>query len=167
MTIVEEPVKLTARWVTWLIINRSKFQPRRMLMIPNLSWSFLHWEADLVAITDAGFMTEIEIKVTKTDLLKDQEKDKFKHRRSGLWKSSWDYIKEFYYCVPESLIKEVPVSYLEYAGILAVQDNGKGRVRIVYPAPRNNKALKVSPEDRLNLMRILGLRFWSNYKIIK
>ena len=37
------------------------------IVVPNVSWSWLLWEADLISITKAGYMNEYEIKISKQD----------------------------------------------------------------------------------------------------
>ena len=155
--------KITSKYITWFLANKSKWKPRQWLMIPNLSWSFLEWEADLICVSKSGYITEIEIKISKADLLKDQEKYKFQNRQL----KSWEYIKEFYYCVPEKLLPDIPESYKQFAGIIVVPSDGRCRCRIIHLAPVNKKAKKITDVERMNLMRILGLRFWSQYKINK
>lgn len=47
-------------------------------MIPNLSWGLLDYEADFVAISKSGYMTEVEIKRSFEDFKADFSK-KHKH----------------------------------------------------------------------------------------
>jgi len=53
------------------------FGIRQHLIVPNVMWGFtgLNYEADLVIVTKAGYAKEVEIKVSRADLIKDKEKD--------------------------------------------------------------------------------------------
>lgn len=65
------------------------------VIVPNISWPMdgLH-ECDLLSLSKTGYATEIEIKVSKADLLKDKEK---RHRHNDI------LITYFYFAVPEIL----------------------------------------------------------------
>ena len=41
------------------------FGIRQNIIVPNVSWSFLNYEADLVVLTKSNYATEIEIKISK------------------------------------------------------------------------------------------------------
>ena len=47
---------------------------RQNLVVPNVSWGLLNYEADVVSLTPSGYATEVEIKVSKADLLADFKK---------------------------------------------------------------------------------------------
>jgi len=90
------------------------FGIRENLIVPNVWWGIegLDHECDLVRLTQANYATEIEIKVSKADLLKDKEK-LHGHRSK--------YFKYLYFAVPEKLqdiaLKEIP----EHAGLFVVK----------------------------------------------
>ena len=68
---------------------------RKHIIVPNVSWGFFReHEADVVVITKANYLTEIEIKRSWHDFLKDFRKDSY---------HSDNRIKSFYYCVPECM----------------------------------------------------------------
>jgi hypothetical protein len=51
------------------------FGYRANLIVPNLSWGWgLNHEADLIVISKAGYVTEVEIKISKSDLKADFNK---------------------------------------------------------------------------------------------
>lgn len=80
------------------------------------------WESDYLAITKAGLIHEVEIKISKHDF---KNESKNKSAKFALFESrneSTMIPDFFYYCVPENLIsvEEVP----EYAGLLYVNDYG-------------------------------------------
>src|SRR5580700_7662207 len=83
-----------------LLVGRSssKFSQRRnYLAIPNVSYGFLFYEADLLIVSKARYATEVEVKVSMQDWRKDFEKRKHK---PGLRD---ERIKYQYYAAPPRL----------------------------------------------------------------
>ena len=71
------------------------FRPRQNTIVPNVSWGAgLNHEADILIVTPAGICTEIEIKVSASDLKADAKKA-HKHYSTD--------IHYFYFCVPDYL----------------------------------------------------------------
>ena len=134
------------------------FNPRTNLIIPNVSWGMFNHECDLIVVGKSGLIREIEIKISKVDLIKDKEK-RHKHKDKA--------ISRLYFAIPEKLL-----SYIEHipshAGILSVSRFRKYyRTKIIRPAKTIGK-YKVSDQDRLQLMRLSNLRIWGlKEKIIK
>ena len=129
------------------------------LIVPNVSWglSGLH-ECDLLVVSKAGYLTEIEIKITRADLRADKKKW---HGHNSL------RIKRLFFALPEYLencIDMVP----ERAGIILVRPKpnvpGKypyhPRCREMRPAQRNKAAQKISDADRYKIARLGALRIW-------
>lgn len=103
------------------------------------------WESDYLAITKAGLIHEVEIKISKHDF---KNESKNKSAKFALFESRNEstLIPDFfYYCVPENLIsvEEVP----EYAGLLYVNDYG------FLTTPKSAPRLKKEKTDltKLNL----------------
>lgn len=103
------------------------------------------WESDYLAITKAGLIHEVEIKISKNDF---KNESKNKSTKFALFESRNEstLIPDFfYYCVPENLIsvEEVP----EYAGLLYVNDYG------FLTTPKSAPILKKEKTDlsKLNL----------------
>lgn len=129
-----------------------KLDIRRNLIVPNIHWSMLAYEADLVVLTKSNYATEIEIKVSKADLKKDKEK---RHFHDSI------YFKYFYYAVPHSLqdfaLTEIP----DEAGLYVVRESG--RTNCVRKAKERSDYKKWTDEERTKLaelgcMRIQGLK---------
>lgn len=143
----------------------SHYGVRQNIIVPNVSWAFLHYEADLVILTGSNYATEIEIKVTKADLKKDKEK---RHNHDS------ELFKYLYFAVPNKLTEFALTEIPEKAGLLEVIDRGEGYqrfVRQVKPAVLNNQHRQWKNHERSKLaeigcMRILGLKEKINrYKI--
>lgn len=136
------------------------FDFRRNLIIPNVSWGMMDYEADLIIVNPNGFATEIEIKISASDLKKDKKKSH--HHKNKL-------IHRLYFAIPEYLknyIGDIP----EKAGILIVRplvnlrkhSMTKSYVECIR-GPRLNKVphwdqAKVAKITRLSTMRIWSLK---------
>ena len=90
--------KLTVDEIQIALRNSGIWNKRQDIFIPNLSWGLLDYEADLVIITKAGYLTEVEIKRSWEDFKADFKKT-HKHDDPRVYK--------FYYCVPESILDRV------------------------------------------------------------
>ena len=143
---------------------------RQNTVIPNVSWAFFSHEVDLLSLSIAGYATEIEIKISKSDLKKDAEK-KHKHESSLL--------KYLYFAVPEDLVEFALLNIPKRAGLLSVRRiKNTGyyqsslnvfyevppiRVNVIREAEKNKTARKWSDAQiykllRVGVMRILGLK---------
>lgn len=130
------------------------FDFRKYIIVPNISWGFhgIH-ECDLFLISKSNYAYEVEIKVSKADFMKDFEK---KHNHKS------DYIKEFYYAMPETLYGKVKDQIPEHAGaIVCWYSYGRVRARIVKESVANKNAKKISLEDELKILRLGTMRIWS------
>ena len=85
---------LSVRQIELLLHDSGIWNKRQDIMIPNLSWGLLNHEADFVAITKSGYLTEVEIKRSFADLKADFKKDVF-HRDERVY--------HFMYCLPISI----------------------------------------------------------------
>jgi hypothetical protein len=154
------------------------FNPRQNIIVPNVSWGLhdnnyapLH-ECDVLILSGSNYATEVEIKVSKSDLLIDKNK-RHAHKHN--------LIRRFYYAVPEKL-KDTALEIIpENAGLLVIStkeatnykwyDEGRcdeykiyyNRVDTVKECKINTSAIKWTDEQkfqlaRLGAMRILGLK---------
>lgn len=142
------------------------------------------WEADLLIVTKAGCLWEVEVKTSMTDWKADAGKDKWESQK-------WKNIKKFYYAVPLNLLKasvielekdgkpwyhkitEQPMTKTVYeipewvpvrAGVLGLHlREGRVEVRLLREAqPFGN--YKLTAELSLRLYRSAYFRFWSTRK---
>ena len=121
----------------------------------------INHECDILKLSSAGYATEIEIKISKADLLKDKEK---KHFHQSF------IITELYFAVPKELeeiaLKEIP----ERAGLYIIEriydkywDEYCNSVTKIKKTERKKPGIKWDDEKKLQLarlgcMRILGLK---------
>jgi len=133
----------------------SPFKPRRYVVVPNVSWGWnLRYEADVIAVSPSGWCTEVEIKVSRSDLLVDAKKRKWEPR--GLDAR----IRRFFYAVPEALRAAVEAwpRRPAVAGLIVVGDDGVGRV--VKAATTIKTARPATDEEILCLHRLASIRYW-------
>ena len=76
----------------------SPFYIRQNIVVPNVDWGFLNHEADLLILSKANYLTEVEIKRTWADFMAD-----FKKKHTHYDKK----LSHFYYAVPSSIAQRV------------------------------------------------------------
>lgn len=158
----------TVREIQQALHDSWLFNQRSDIMVPNVSWGLLPYEADFVNINRSGYMTEIEIKRTFEDFKKDFSK---KHNHDD------ERVSYFYYCVPESIYDKV-IEFLDkkYNGkpnyekpaVLFYDEN----LGIGYQNYGNKGAMrkdgvryrKLFLEEQLTVARLGTLRFWKQEK---
>ncbi len=125
---------------------------RQNLIVPNVSWGIanLH-ECDLLVLSKQNYATEIEIKISRADLLADSKK------RHGHYHN---HIARLFFAVPESLGNIALQSIPDRAGLYVVKNK---RVKLARQCRRNPQAVRWTDKERLKLahlgtMRILGLK---------
>lgn len=101
----------------WLLEHHCRY------VCSNFSGAYYPREMDAIVINPSGYVTEFEIKVSRSDFFADFKKE-HKHecyKNRGLVEGDLDSLKtkipnKFYYAVPKGLVKpeEVP----EYAGLM-------------------------------------------------
>lgn len=134
------------------------FGIRQNLIVPNVSWGMETHECDLFILTPAGYGSEIEIKVSKADLLKDKEKRHGHHSPK---------IKFLYFAIPDYLTRYVD-DIPSRAGVIVVSQNRHGRIGDTYEycdctkirRPVVNSSYKYTDSERLQLARLGALRIW-------
>lgn len=132
----------------------SHFNPyTRNLVVPNVYWGLFEHECDLLVLTEAGYAYEIEIKISKADLLKDRKK-KHGHRNNK--------IKYLYFAIPEYLL-EFKEHIPERAGIIVVNPFADvvSQINNIIRKPKVNSKYKFTPEERYQLARLGAIRIWT------
>jgi len=123
---------------------------RQNLIVPNIHWGLFTYELDLFVLTPNNYGWEVEIKVSKSDLIKDKEKWKWKNYFNN------GKIKRLYFAIPYHLLEHkehIP----EVAGILTVDENG--RVRKEREA-KNLSKYEFTQNERMTAMRLCCMRIW-------
>ena len=137
----------------------SYFNFTQNIIVPNVKWGLGVHECDLFVVSKQGYATEVEIKVSKSDLLKDKEKS---HSHVS------DKIKQLWFAVPEEL-KDVALQHVpERAGVLYAQRHPKGHLMILTarkPKVARN-ARQLTDQEINHLMRLGCMRIHSMKKRI-
>lgn len=149
-------------------------QKRHNLIVPNFH-VYNYWEADLVSVTDAGYLHEYEIKVDRADLKRElgaidgsvKQRSVNKHLRHRYMRERFEKsgivkcANAFWFVLPFRVRDgfELP----DYAGIIMVSlTNSKLwpiRFRVERRAPRLHSD-KIDDDLRDKLHRGLGFRYW-------
>jgi len=127
------------------------FNIRRNIIVPNVSYALFNHETDLLVLTNAGYATEIEIKVSAWDLKKDKKK---RHKHNS------KLIHKLFFAIPyylKNYIEDIPSK----AGILLVHPPYRKRYYIeCLRGPELNKSPKWTAEQRYELVRLSTMRVW-------
>lgn len=124
--------------------------PRTNLIVPNISWGLDLHECDLLVVTKSGCAWEIEIKVSKYDLIKDKSKP---HKHDS------HKIKYLYFAIPESLLEHkehIP----ERAGIIVVYKKDLTTRCETVRQPQSHSNYKFTDSERYAVARLGSMRIW-------
>lgn len=125
------------------------FNYRANIIVPNISWGFGIHECDLFVLRPSGYTTEVEIKISKSDLMADFKK---KHTHSD------KRIQNMYYALPLDLYEVCKDLIPEHAGILTVSESSKVSCKRI--AIKRKDAVPLSLKEQLAIARLGTLRVW-------
>ncbi len=135
------------------------FNYRKNLIVPNICWGMALHECDLFILSQAGYATEVEIKISMADLRADAKK-RHGHRSNR--------IKRLYFALPIELGDRHHAKIMELvperAGVLFVRHQDKQW----WPQPRVLKsreavkqpATRCTEAERYKIARLGALRIW-------
>jgi hypothetical protein len=126
---------------------------RTNLVVPNVAWGMgLRYEADIIVLRKSGYGVEVEIKVSKSDLKRDEKK---MHAHGGQNYHGPVWIRQTFFAVPPALKDLVKPEF----GVLVVDDAG---IASQYrDAPINTEAVPLDVKGRLKLARLGCMRIWT------
>ena len=142
------------------------FGVRMHVIVPNVSWGLGLHECDLIIMSKAGYLTEIEIKISRSDLKKDIEKRHGHHSNK---------IKYLYFAIPKKLEKDIEF-IPNRAGILIVEkrkrdwaDNSEYiSVSVLRSSEKNKSCRKLLESEQTKLARLGAMRIWGlKEKVLK
>lgn len=153
----------------WLC--RHTFQ-RKLLVVPNCYWT--GDECDLLAVEPGLRLIDIEIKISRSDLKADRDKDKWWDRgfgsfRNGKWESPPATAKQWprriwkhYYAMPADIWKPELLDAIPAAsGVLLCRGEGRpALIESIRKAKPNKEAKAISAADAIDIARLAGLRMW-------
>lgn len=148
------------------------------------------WESDLLTVTREGYVCEIEIKVSRADLLNDLKKPKhsqgmllngaFFSKATSKGRTHNEAREEarqrkgevlcrrpnyFCFALPPAIFRKLPAGKLpQYAGVYTVDEQGR-----VYEErrPIQLHAERIAQEDLLGLARRMHHRYWDELRRAK
>lgn len=133
------------------------FSITKYVIVPNVSWGMFYYELDLCVLNHRSlYAYEVEIKISKSDLRRDQ--NKWHHHAHN-----HNLIRDLYFAMPEKMrdcIDLVP----ERAGILLVDE--KGNVSTLRKPKSNPMAKKWTYEQAYKLARLGTMRTWTMKRAI-
>lgn len=137
------------------------FGIRNNIIVPNVSWGMLDYEADLLIMNKSGYVTEIEIKRSWSDFLADFKKDEDAHKS--------EIIYQFWYCVPDEIyskciekLKEVYPDSIDRPNVISYSDSGVLNFHGKKASYCRGFHRKLFLEEQLKLARLGTLRYWNS-----
>lgn len=134
---------------------------RNNIIVPNVSWGMLDYEADLLIMNKTGYVTEIEIKRSWSDFLADFKKDEVAHKS--------EIIYQFWYCVPDAIykdciekLKEIYPDSIDRPNVISYSDSGVLNFHGKKASYCRGNHRKLFLEEQLKLARLGTLRYWNS-----
>lgn len=132
------------------------FGIRRHTIVPNVSWGLnLSHEADLLILDKSGRFTEVEIKISLSDLKADFNKP---HGHES------KFITRLVYACPEDLCEYAGQNIPKHAGLIRVVWNPYGGIFMAEWVKKvRHSTYKVKPDDStvLKFMSLGCMRIWT------
>ena len=123
----------------------------RNVIVPNLYHGMFPYELDLCILNKNMYASEVEIKISRSDLKNDLKKY-HKHDRN------YNLIKNLWFAIPEKLFKDIDL-IPDRAGIFIVKQNGRV---VVHRKPIANRlARQWTYELAYKLARLGNMRHWN------
>ena len=131
------------------------FNYRTNLIVPNVYWGLrFDYELDLIIVYQSHYASEVEIKISISDLKAE------KRKRPGAHYSN--KIRRLYFAVPYNLKDKSMALIPEKAGLLSVNIVKGFWVVSLEKAPRINKSARKLEEREVNKLRELAaMRIWN------
>lgn len=145
------------------------FGIRQNIIVPNISWGLIGMhECDMFIIKKTGFAVEVEIKISRSDLLADFKKE-HNHVDRG------NRICEFYYAMPKELYEKCKDLIPEGAGIFITEwiysdyyEKWSLYTRMQREATRIKGARRLTDAEQMKVAKLGTMRIWTlKAKIIK
>lgn len=195
MSVVDIANKPKPNWTEAKIVSAIAadfFKRKCILLVNNCIWT--GYECDVLGITSALYIVDIEVKISRADLKVDAKKDKWWHRQflgygpeekktdaSGRLisisrKSLYDTthrewppkVWKHYYAMPEEIWRDDLADDLgsPSSGVLLLRLGQRGvSVSSARRAKANPDAQKINHAQAIDIARLQNLRMWEAYKI--
>jgi hypothetical protein len=143
---------------------------KQRVVVPRVN-TLLPWEADLLAISHTGYLTEIEVKVSAADWWVDAKKQKWRRYAEppvgSVFGAGWAKVKYFWYAAPIELAQRwAEFGLPDFAGVYGIEDLGddKMRIHVVRPATARSGHRRLQADEQLQLARCGCIRIWTSSK---
>ena len=123
----------------------------RNIVVPCVGFGWGIHECDLLMVNAAGYCTEVEIKISKSDFIADGRKQ---HQHID----KLDRINNFYFAVPVELLDFALDNVPDRAGIIIVTRDMQ--CRVLKACTPLKTARKVTTEEQLKLAHLGAMRIW-------
>jgi hypothetical protein len=97
----------------------------------NVKYLFSDWEIDVLSLNKNGYLTEFEVKISRSDFKADSKKKKWQWYEKRIENMISNY---FYYTCPTGLILDTEIP--NFAGLIYVSNNG---LQVIRKAPLLHK----------------------------
>lgn len=178
----ERPVKAWSEASICSALARQRFDGS-LVLVPNCTWA--GHEADLLVVTPKLKLVDVEVKITRADLKRDLDKDKWLKHHPGTYVGG-EYVKpeptprqwprriwKHYYAMPKELWDDsLAASICDSSGVILLS-RGRGYWKHSEPvisatvhrqAIANPEAYTLKSEDVVNIARLASLRMWDALK---
>ena len=155
-----------------LALYRELLSRGHEIITPNVSWSWLNWEADIISFTRAHYMYEFEIKISKADFLNDFTKRK--HGRMKIASTipmhhNFRMPNYFSYVAPESAM---PLCIPDHAGLIEVYVSERYKKISLIEIKKPPLLHKNKPDTKaiFSILRTMMFKYWNlaeNLNVIK
>ena len=148
------------------IMNHFNFSQK--LIVPNITNFLLSFECDMFILSNSGYATGFEIKVSKNDLKNDLNKrhilglGKQKNGKTGL-EYYFGKFKYFNYAVPELLQEEAFKQIPSFCGLYIAEEKTLQQVR----QPKKLFNYKFTDKERYDVARLGAMRIYNLKRKIK
>jgi hypothetical protein len=156
---------LSVRDIQLAIINHSFLcDTRNDIIVPNVSWGLLPYEADLLVVRKSGTVLEFEIKRSFQDFKKDFEKH---HTHDS------ELITYFYYVIPIKIEEKVKKFLLDkygddakkYPAVLMYSEDSTINRMVYYDKEygqeKRKNYVKMTEAQKSTLARLASIRYWN------
>jgi len=143
---------LTVKQIQNIVANY--FDTRKNIIVPNVSFGLLPYEADMLILNKSGYLTEVEIKRSWNDFVADFKK---KHSHDS------QLVKYFYYAIPEFLTERV-VEFMRDKKLICgfLVYNEDGYIKSISRCGDGRYHRRLFLEEQLKLARLGCIRIWKN-----
>ena len=160
---IENEYKITSRDIEAALCAypSSPFYCRRWIAVARASWGIESHECDILALSASNYAHEIEIKISVSDLKKDFQKS---HSHISIDNK----IRCLWFAAPETMLEAMKEFVPVNAGIIIVRTIANHcRARIIRKAAPKKTARKFTEDEKLQLLRLGAMRYWSTIRSSK